>query len=708
MDRVSSVAKVSGLAIAAGVGVAVASGHGVAAADTGKSGASDSSSKTTGPKKTARSARPAPKAAAAAETKQVAVAVPTAKRTTAQLRIAPPSVPTLPSAPALLEQLAAGARRELDRLTGKSTSTAAVTATPTAESTTPPSDYAIAVIPNTPNGTYAIGATISVDVKFTHRTDVDTTNGTPTLSLFNGQVLTYQAGSDGDTSLTFTGVVQPGQNASDLDYTSINALQLNGATISDHFDGTAAGLTLPSPGAANSLGSNADINIDAVRPSAIVTLSDSALKIGDTSTVTIAFSEKVTGFSNANVSTPNATLGTLTTTDGGKIWTATLTPNSLVQNTTQDVAINVAGITDLAGNTVSGIVTPSYSVDTQAPSGVLSVGNNVLKAGQTTTLTITFNEVVSGFGIDKLLATNATISNLSTTDGKTWTATLTPSAGVSAPGNTAVGVADGITDAAGNPLQMFAGTAYDVETIRPTVGVTLSKTSLKAGDTATVTFTFSEKVIGFTTADIAVANGSLSALSSADGGLTWTATLTPANGVTDDTNVITVDTAGVTDLAGNAGVGVVTSGNYSVRSARPTVSVVVAKPHLGVGGTSAVTFTFSEAVTGFTNADITVANGTLSAVTTTDGGTTWTATLTPKAWVGDRTNVITVDTAGVTDAAGNAGVGVSASNNYAVDTTLAGWVRQSIQAFVYNLTHWSDGPGVGSPAPRPTTGGSTL
>ncbi|EGH26820.1 hypothetical protein PSYMO_37247, partial [Pseudomonas amygdali pv. mori str. 301020] len=38
------------------------------------------------------------------------------------------------------------------------------------------------------------------------------------------------------------------------------------------------------------------------------------------------------------------------------------------------------------------------------------------------------------------------------------------------------------------------------------------------------------------------------------------------------------------------------------------------------GETSLVTITFSEAVSGFTNADLSVANGTLSAVSSSDGG----------------------------------------------------------------------------------------
>ena len=101
---------------------------------------------------------------------------------------------------------------------------------------------------------------------------------------------------------------------------------------------------------------------------------------------------------------------------------------------------------------------------------------------------------------------------------------------------------------------------------------------------------------------------------------------------------------------------------------RPTATIVVADTALKAGETSLVTITFSEAVTGFTNADLTIDNGTLSAVTSGDGGITWTATFTPTADVTDATNLITLDNTGVVDAAGNAGTGTTDSNNYAIDT----------------------------------------
>ena len=60
---------------------------------------------------------------------------------------------------------------------------------------------------------------------------------------------------------------------------------------------------------------------------------------------------------------------------------------------------------------------------------------------------------------------------------------------------------------------------------------------------------------GFDNSDLSIANGTLSNVSSSDGGITWTGTFTPTIGVTDATNLITLNNTGVTDLAGNSGLG---------------------------------------------------------------------------------------------------------------------------------------------------------
>ena len=130
-------------------------------------------------------------------------------------------------------------------------------------------------------------------------------------------------------------------------------------------------------------------------------------------------------------------------------------------------------------------------------------------------------------------------------------------------------------------------------------------------------------------------------MSSSDGGITWTATFTPNVAVNDTSNLISLDNSAVADLVGNAGTGTTNSANFTIDTVLPTATIVVADNALNVGETSLVTITFSEAVTGFSNADLSVANGTLSAVSSSDGGVTWTATFTPTANITDASNLIT-------------------------------------------------------------------
>jgi hypothetical protein len=207
-------------------------------------------------------------------------------------------------------------------------------------------------------------------------------------------------------------------------------------------------------------------------------------------------------------------------------------------------------------------------------------------------------------------------------------------------------------------------------TQRPTATIVVADNALTSGETSLVTITFSEAVTGFTNADLTIANGTLSAVSSSDGGVTWTATLTPTASTTDSTNVITLNNTGVTNAAGNTGSGTTDSNNYAIDTVRPALasSITISDTALKIGDTATVTFTFTEAVTGFTTADLLAPSASLSGLSSSDGGITWTATLTPTVSTTATSNVITLDNTGVADAAGNTGSGTTNSNNYAVDT----------------------------------------
>ena len=120
------------------------------------------------------------------------------------------------------------------------------------------------VTTTTPNGTYGVGATVTITVGLSKSVNV---TGIPTIALNSGGTATYTSGS-GSASLVFTYTVGAGENSPHLDYTTTTALSLNGGTIADAV-GNAALLTLPAPGASGSLGANSLIVIDTVAPTVL-------------------------------------------------------------------------------------------------------------------------------------------------------------------------------------------------------------------------------------------------------------------------------------------------------------------------------------------------------------------------------------------------------------------------------------------------------
>ncbi len=148
----------------------------------------------------------------------------------------------------------------------------------------------------------------------------------------------------------------------------------------------------------------------------------------------------------------------------------------------------------------------------------------------------------------------------------------------------------------------FTGQVYTIDKTRPSLAspITISDTALKVGDTATVTFTFTEAVFGFDLTDLSVANATLSTPATSDGGITWTATLTPNASATAASNTLSLALTGVQDAAENAGVGTATSVNYAVDTATPTVTNVTSNSANGLyvtGNVIPITVTFSETVT---------------------------------------------------------------------------------------------------------------
>lgn len=197
----------------------------------------------------------------------------------------------------------------------------------------------------------------------------------------------------------------------------------------------------------------------------------------------------------------------------------------------------------------------------------------------------------------------------------------------------------------------------------PTLQIVMSDYSLGVGDTATVTFIFSEEPQGFTAANVTSPNGVISGLGVADDVKVYTATFTPNSGVFDLTNVISVDTSW-TDLAGNAPAGATTSDNYTVDTTRPTVAITSTESSPSFANPIPLTFTLSEVSTDFAVGDITVGAGG-SIGNFAGSGTAYTADLT----ITTAGATVTVDVAANAfhDAAGN---GNEAATQFSINSGL--------------------------------------
>ncbi|WP_032807927.1 Ig-like domain-containing protein, partial [Pseudomonas tolaasii] len=76
---------------------------------------------------------------------------------------------------------------------------------------------------------------------------------------------------------------------------------------------------------------------------------------------------------------------------------ATFTPTASITDATNLITLNNTGIADLNGNAGSGTTdSNNYAIDTVRPTATIVVADNNLRIGETSLVTITFSEAVSG------------------------------------------------------------------------------------------------------------------------------------------------------------------------------------------------------------------------------------------------------------------------------------------------------------------------
>ena len=392
---------------------------------------------------------------------------------------------------------------------------------------------------------------------------------------------------------------------------------------------------------------NAPLAVDAVLPSIAITSSKAVLKAGATATITFRLSESSRDFAASDVTVTGGALSAWT--GSGVTYTATFTP-TVGYNGTGTIAVNAGSFTDAAGNpNTAGALSPSITIDIIAPSIAMATDKAALKAGDTAVITFTLSETPVSFTASMVTVTGGALSNF-TGSGTTYTAKYTPTSGSTGLGTVTVS-AGKFFDAAGNAnLAGSLSPTFAIDTKLPTVAIATSRGSLKAGDTALLTFTLSESTADFTDTDVAVTGGTLSNFTGS--GTSYTATFTPTAAFTG-TGTVIVAAGKFVDAAGNGNTQGTLSPSLSIDTKPPTIAITSSLTTLKAGTTALVTFRLSETAKDFTVDDVAVTGGTLSNFT--GSGTTYSATFTPTpGLVG--TGIITTAAGVFTDAAGNAGL----------------------------------------------------
>ncbi|WP_434082435.1 SwmB domain-containing protein [Comamonas antarctica] len=390
-------------------------------------------------------------------------------------------------------------------------------------------------------------------------------------------------------------------------------------------------LSLPATGVTNFVP-------DTQPPSLLITAADLRLAAGETTTLTFAFSEPVSGFALSDVAVAGGTLGSLQQLNAST-WTATFTQDGSA--TPPSVSVAAGSYTDIALNPGAGYTLDAaqgLTADIIAPTLLITASDLALSNGEATTLTFSFSEAVSGFAAGDVAVQGGTLSGFAQVDATTWTAVFTQDGTAAAPSVSVA--ADSYADLASNP-----GTGY---TLDAATGLTADITPPQLQSITTnasgiqLTLAYSEALDG---AQLPLAsafevriNGTLVAVSrvAVSGS---NVVLNLARAVVFGDNVTLAyndpsagnDAAATQDIAGNDAASIaaqpVVNAVPSTDTTPPTLLITASDLLLARGEATTVSFEFSEAVTGFTASDVVLAGGALSGFTQLNANT-WTAVFT--------------------------------------------------------------------------------
>ena len=356
----------------------------------------------------------------------------------------------------------------------------------------------------------------------------------------------------------------------------------------------------------------ADIGDNANTPSAVlsrtfdsiapgVTMSSTADEPTNVSPITVAvsFDKDVTGFTIADITPGNATVGNFATSSA-QAYSFDLIPTG--QGTvTADIASGAAFDVAFNPNTAAAQFTRTF--DTAAPTVSMSSGSSASTNNSPILVAVDFNEDVTGFTIGDITPGNATVDNFSISSARRYLFELTPAG----PGAVTADIAGGAaTDSTGNGSEAAAQFSRIFDNTLPTVTMSSTADQPTSVSPIIVSVSFNEDVFGFASDDITPGNATISSFQ------TFTArsyqfALTPM-----DQGMVTanIDAGVATDVAGNPNLAASQlSRNYD--SSSPTVTLSTASENPTNNSPIPVTAQFDEIISDFELSDIITTNCTV-------------------------------------------------------------------------------------------------
>jgi large repetitive protein len=379
--------------------------------------------------------------------------------------------------------------------------------------------------------------------------------------------------------------------------------------------------------------------------SSVTVSPDGIYHTGDEISFIVTFSEEIDvdttgGAPHLNITVGSTTVRALLTDTSGNDITFTYKvkdgDNDMNGITVNNLALNGAIIRDLAFNpanlTLNSVSsTANVNVNTMKPAVAITTTAGA-RVNAPFTATVTFSEAVTGLIAADFDVVNATVSNVQATSTSVYTVLITPAAEgavrVFLPADAAINSGNN-----GNLVSNTLTETYDITA--PVVNsVTVPADGhYNAGTVLNFDVVVSEEpvVTGTPLLNLTIGTTSVNAAYVSTTGKSMRFSYTVVDG---NNGGITVNSLSGTirDSATNALVltlhSIGNTGNVLVNTQHPTVSGTTTVSR--VNNAFTMTFTFSEAVSGFAAGDVTAINGTVSDVQTTDN-ITYTALVTPTA-----------------------------------------------------------------------------